>query len=148
EHPNIVPYGTIFATGDGSSLVVAVGTERQFRAFAAAVGRPELADDPRFATNSGRVAHRRELNEELRATLALLPGAEVADRLRRDKVPFGTVNDMAAVFAQPQSRAQLFADGRGVRSVSLVGAFEGRRDLAPPPHLDQHRAEILAELDR
>jgi crotonobetainyl-CoA:carnitine CoA-transferase CaiB-like acyl-CoA transferase len=56
-HPNIVPYET-FATADGA-LAVAVGSERQWPRFAAAIGAPQLTDDPRFATNGDRVADRR-----------------------------------------------------------------------------------------
>ena len=55
-HPNIVPYET-FATADGE-LAVAVGSERQWPRFCEAIGLPGLAEDPRFATNADRVAHR------------------------------------------------------------------------------------------
>ncbi|OXH81709.1 CoA transferase, partial [Burkholderia multivorans] len=55
-HPNIVPYQT-FQTSDGW-IIVAVGNDGQFRKFVEAGGRPELADDERFATNPARVRHR------------------------------------------------------------------------------------------
>lgn len=55
-HPNIVPYQT-FQTSDGW-IIVAVGNDGQFRKFVEAGGRPELADDARFATNPARVRHR------------------------------------------------------------------------------------------
>src|SRR5436190_866040 len=58
-HPNIVPYET-FETADGS-VAVAVGSERQWLRFCAALGVPELAADPRFASNGDRVEHRDEL---------------------------------------------------------------------------------------
>ena len=75
--PNIVPYET-FATSDGQ-IVVAVGSERQWPRFCAAIGAAELADDPRFATNGDRVAHRAELRPLLGERLAALStGALVA----------------------------------------------------------------------
>ncbi|MEE2775682.1 MAG: CaiB/BaiF CoA-transferase family protein [Acidobacteriota bacterium] len=147
EHPNIVPYGTIFETGDGTSFVVAIGTERQFRTFLGLTDLEELGDDDRFSTNQARVTHRDALNERLRERLGQLSGRELAEKMRRAKVPFGFVNDMEAVFAQPQSRRQLFAGGRGLRSISIGGTIEGRGKLSPPPRLDEHRAEILAELE-
>src|SRR4029450_710987 len=58
-HPNIVPYET-FATADGE-LAVAVGSERQWPRFCEAIGLPELATDPRFATNGDRVERRDDL---------------------------------------------------------------------------------------
>ena len=146
EHPNIVPYGTIFETGDGTSFVVAVGTEKQFRGFLTIIGREDLGEDERFADNAARVVHREALNGVLRDVLAGLDGTALAESMRAAKVPFGVVNDMRAVFEQPQSREQLFEPGGGLRTLSLVGSIEGRRDLSPPPHLDEHRGEILSEL--
>ena len=58
-HQNLVPY-QVFAASDGH-LIVAVGNDNQFRAYCTVIGMPELADDPRFATNPGRVVHRDEL---------------------------------------------------------------------------------------
>ena len=148
EHPNIVPYGTILETGDGTSFVVAIGTERQFRTFLRLIDCEGLALDERFATNQARVVNRVALIGLLSEKLAETNGAALADSMRREKVPFGSVNDMRAVFEQPESRRQLFESGKGLRTLSLTGSFEGRRDLSPPPHLDQHRQEILEELSR
>ncbi len=56
-HPNIVPYQT-FAASDGH-VIIACGNDSQFRAICTAMNVPELALDPRFATNSGRSVNRR-----------------------------------------------------------------------------------------
>src|SRR5690606_28116874 len=58
-HPSIVPYQD-FPTADGE-LLLTVGNDQQFSRFCAVVGRPEWAEDPRFASNAARVAHRVEL---------------------------------------------------------------------------------------
>ena len=145
EHPNVVPYGTIFQTQDGRDVVIAVGTDRQYRAFVQALDLTELADDPRFRSNSDRVAHRAELNDTLVARIASIPSTELDGRLRSRKVPFGFVNGMADVFKQPESRRQLFATGHGVRSLTLRGSIEGASDLTEPPALNQHGGEILVE---
>ncbi|HLY50417.1 MAG TPA: CoA transferase, partial [Solirubrobacteraceae bacterium] len=70
-HPSIAPY-ELFETGEGQ-LVLAVGTNRQFADLCAVIEAPELARDARFATNSDRVAHRRELKSALEASLASRP---------------------------------------------------------------------------
>ena len=93
------------------------------------------------------VRHREALNEVLAGRLRTLPADEVAAAMRTGKVPFGFVNDMAAVFKQPVARDQCFDDGLGVRSVALSGDIEGRRDLTAPPHLDADRAEVVAWLE-
>jgi crotonobetainyl-CoA:carnitine CoA-transferase CaiB-like acyl-CoA transferase len=146
EHPNIVPYGNIFLTRDGREFVVAVGTERQYQAFVAALGLSELGADERFASNADRVSNRQALNELLAARIRTLDAARIEAEMRARKVPFGFVNDMAAVFEQPAASAQRFEDGRGVRTVALTGHIEGRADLSAPPGLDADRAAVLAWL--
>jgi crotonobetainyl-CoA:carnitine CoA-transferase CaiB-like acyl-CoA transferase len=143
EHPNIVPYGTIFLTRDGREFVVAVGTERQFVAFAAALGLEEIAAQARFSSNAERVRNREALNALLAERIGALTASAVAEAMTARKVPFGFVNDMAAVFEQPAARAQRFDGAPGVRTVALTGDIEGVKTLSPPPHLDGDRAAIL-----
>jgi crotonobetainyl-CoA:carnitine CoA-transferase CaiB-like acyl-CoA transferase len=95
-HPSISPY-ELYETGDGE-LVLAVGNERQFASLCEVIGAPELAADPRFATNGDRVAHRDALRAELRRRLASAPASEWAQRLTAVRVPAGVVNDLAGAF--------------------------------------------------
>ena len=60
-HPSIVPYGTVYRAANGRQLVLAVGSDGQFRHLCAALGRAEWATEARFQTNAARVAHRAEL---------------------------------------------------------------------------------------
>jgi len=99
-HPNIVPY-QVFASQDGY-LTVAVGNEGQFARLCRAVGRPELATDPRFASNDDRVAHREELGALLGQAFAARGTAEWVDALDREGVPAGPINTLDQVFADPQ----------------------------------------------
>jgi crotonobetainyl-CoA:carnitine CoA-transferase CaiB-like acyl-CoA transferase len=103
-HPNIVPYET-FATADGE-IAVAVGSERQWPRFTAAIGAPELTDDPRFATNGVRVVNRDALRPLIAARLAAEPSAMWLARLAEAEVPAGPINDLAAAFASPQVAAR------------------------------------------
>ena len=146
EHPNIVPYGNILQTADGREIVLAVGTERQFREFSNAIGLPSLPDDERFATNNDRVTNRDLLQALIRERVQSMPSHELETELGRRKVPFGYVNDMPAVFELQESRKQLFGSGKGLRTVAFTGDVFERIDLSPPPRLDEHRSEILQEL--
>lgn len=145
EHPNIVPYGSIFRTRDNREFVVAVGTERQYRAFMAVLALTALVDDERFADNAARVKHREALNRELAVRIAEISSVELASALSARKVPFGFVNDMAAVFEQPESQRQVLGTN-GLRSVALQGDLVEPIALSPPPHLNEHGHEVLREL--
>jgi crotonobetainyl-CoA:carnitine CoA-transferase CaiB-like acyl-CoA transferase len=96
-HPSIAPY-ELLVTGSGD-LVVAVGTEAQFRALCTALGVPGLADDERFATNAARVAAREELRGALEERLIERPAKDWARELTAAGVPAGEVNDIAGAFA-------------------------------------------------
>jgi crotonobetainyl-CoA:carnitine CoA-transferase CaiB-like acyl-CoA transferase len=95
-HPSISPY-ELYDARDGQ-LVIAVGNDRQFRALCEAIGRPELADDARFATNTDRVANRVELREELDRALRGQPADHWSEVLTDARVPAGPVNDVGAAF--------------------------------------------------
>jgi len=97
QHPSIAPYA-LYPTAEGE-LVLAVGTDRQFAALCAVLGRDALPGDPRFAGNGARVAHRDALREVLVAALATRPAAEWAALLTAARVPAGVVNDVGEAFA-------------------------------------------------
>ena len=81
EHPSIAPYAP-FPTAEGE-LVVAVGNERQFSALCDVLGAPELAQDPRFDSNSGRVDNRQALHEALAGAAGCAPGERVGAAAHR-----------------------------------------------------------------
>jgi crotonobetainyl-CoA:carnitine CoA-transferase CaiB-like acyl-CoA transferase len=95
-HPSISPY-ELYAAADGE-LVLAVGNDRQFARLCDTLGVPELAADPRFADNAGRVVARVALRVELERALAARGAHEWAERLNEAGVPAGTVNDVGQAF--------------------------------------------------
>ena len=103
-HPNIVPYQT-FATADGY-IIVAVGNDRQFREFCTLIGRADLAEDERFASNRARVEHRAELIPLLQPPLKTRSTAEWVARLEAAAIPCGPINRLDEVFADAQVRAR------------------------------------------
>jgi crotonobetainyl-CoA:carnitine CoA-transferase CaiB-like acyl-CoA transferase len=149
-HPNIVPYQA-FPTADGH-LMLAIGNDRQFAAFAARAGRPGLAADPRFATNAARVAHRAELVAIVAELLAARGTRDWIEQLAPAAVPCGPINDLAAVFAEPQVRhRKMRIDLPHPRSGSVPQIRNpirySRTTLEyrqAPPLLGEHTAAVLA----
>ncbi len=154
RHPSIAPYEVLDAKD--RPLALAVGNERQFAALAAELGLPELAGDPRFATNPARVAHREELLAVLDGPLRTRSADAWFEALTAVGVPCGPINDLAAAFA--------FADRLGLEARATID--DPRRDApveqvanpirlgatpatyrSAPPRLGEHTHEVLAELD-
>lgn len=104
HHPLAAPYGVHRARD--RPFNIACGNDRQWRALCAALGLPELAADPRFATPLARVGERAALTAALEARLAARDAAEWVALLNAADVPSGPINDMAEVFADPQVRAR------------------------------------------
>ena len=149
-HPNIVPYQS-FETLDGA-IAVAVGSERQWPRFCRALGLPALADDPRFATNGERVAHREALLPTLADRFAERTTAEWLAVLDTADVPAGPINDIAAAFDSPWAAGatvELDHPRLGpTRQVAPPFAFSRTPASVrtAPPLLGEHTDEILAEL--
>ena len=115
-HPSVAPYD-LFRTGAGE-VVLAVGTDRQFRALTQVLGCAELADDERFATNAARVASRDALRELLERRLSSEPAAHWVRELSSVRVPAGEVNDVAGAFA--------LAETLGLDPIVEVPGSDGR----------------------
>jgi len=151
-HPNIVPYQD-FPTADGD-FILTVGNDGQFRKFCEVAGRPEWADDPRFASNRSRVAHRTELIPLIRQVPVFRTPAEWVGALEQAGVPCGPINDLAQVFADPQvQHRELKVEmphplaGRVPQVASPLrlsaSPVSYRR---PPPLLGEHSATLLERL--
>lgn len=151
-HPNIVPYQA-FATAD-HHVIVAVGNDAQFSRFCEVGGRPELAADPRYADNAGRVRNRDELLPILEDMLCSMPRADWLDRLEAVGVPCGPINDLEQLFDDPHVQSR---ERRIELPHSLAGTVPqvanpirySDADLSythAAPTLGQHTDEVLGEL--
>jgi crotonobetainyl-CoA:carnitine CoA-transferase CaiB-like acyl-CoA transferase len=103
-HQSIVPYQS-FATADGH-IVVAVGNDTQFRHFCEVLGLDSLPDDPRFATNEARVAHREAVITLLQRRLIEGPSAVWLEGCSQNNVPAGPINTIEQAFSEPQALAR------------------------------------------
>jgi formyl-CoA transferase len=103
-HPNIVPY-QVFATSDGY-VIVAVGNDSQYARFCDYLGQPDWATDPRFATNTARLAHRDTLVPMIAEALMGRTMQDVIDGLEARRVPVGPVNTIEQALESDQAQAR------------------------------------------
>jgi len=149
-HPTIMPYET-FEASDGH-LNVAVGNNSLFQQFCRVLGRPDLAADPRFDTDAGRVEHREALRPTLEGFLKTRPVAEWLKAFSAAGIPCGSIKTVAEVFASPQVLARemvrtlahpkvgpVRVTGNPLKMSETPGAVE-----QPPPLLGEHTDQVLA----
>jgi crotonobetainyl-CoA:carnitine CoA-transferase CaiB-like acyl-CoA transferase len=138
HHAAIAPYQTL-ATADGH-VVLAVGNDRQFRAFCDLAGLA-LADDDRFRTNDARVIHRAALTEALTPAMRTRTTHDWVTALEAAGVPCGPINTLPQVFADPhviaRGAVQTMTDENGadVRLTAnpiRMSKTPPRADRAPP----------------
>jgi len=151
-HPNIAPYEAFRARDRWFALAAA--NERQWATLCDVIGRPDLRDDPRFATNGARVSNRPALVEVLSAIFAARDAGEWLADLREAGLPCGPINVVPDVFDHPQAQARdlaLETEHPTAGPIRMTGfpyklsqtPAEVRR---PPPLLGQHTEEVLVDL--
>jgi crotonobetainyl-CoA:carnitine CoA-transferase CaiB-like acyl-CoA transferase len=150
-HPQLVPYQP-YDTADGS-VIVACLTEEFWRRMCAALNLPHLLEDPRYATNADRVAHRQELNAELEPVIAQMTSDELVTRLEAADVPCGPILSMADLVSHPQVAASEtiieldHPEAGRYHAVAAPFRLTGSpaRPHVPAPGLGAHTAEVLRE---
>jgi len=150
DHPAICPYGTDFRDKNGDALVLAVGSDSQFKTLCEVLNCPEVAADPRYTKNVDRVAHREELKELLAQRISERSRDEVLAQLKARKVPAGAIADMQAVFKTEQAEALVVRNAEnkalGLRQVAWLGDDATAAATRKPPDFGEHTAEILADV--
>jgi crotonobetainyl-CoA:carnitine CoA-transferase CaiB-like acyl-CoA transferase len=135
-------------------LFLVAGNDRQFRAFCAAAGRPDLPEDPRFADTPGRIAHRESLLPILAEIFRSRPRDAWLDLLAAHDVPAGPVNELPEVFADPQirHRGMLVEVTDPVAGAIPMPANPMRFSGTPidgythPPRLGEHTDDVLSRV--
>lgn len=127
EHPNIAPYGDVYECADGKSILLAVGTEKQFSSLCIILNTNELLEDNRFKSNNLRVINRRELNQILSKKIRLFEAKALLQQLETVSVPSAYIRTMQEVFELPAAQAlvleEKWPDGTHSKRVKTV-AFE------------------------
>jgi crotonobetainyl-CoA:carnitine CoA-transferase CaiB-like acyl-CoA transferase len=153
-HPNIVPYA-VYPAADGH-LILATGNDRQFRDAMAAIGAPEIAADPAYATNKDRIQRRAEIEARIGAVTSTLPRDRMLAAFETAKVPAGPINTIAEVFADEQAEARgirvaldaPLARGGTIPSVRSPIVMDGKPLVAEraSPMLDGDRESVLRDV--
>ncbi len=151
-HPNAVPYN-VFPTRDGM-LTLAVGNDGQWQRFCRAVGRPEFAADPNYATNANRIARRAEVEALVAGWLQQRTTDEWMERLVPEEVPCGPIYTVDRILAHEQVQALQIVqalDHPTSGRLRLVGppihfSADETAPRLPPPRLGEHTAEVLGAI--
>ncbi len=148
-HPNIVPYQP-FKTKDGD-VIVACGNDNLYQKLCDVLKRPDLAADPRFATNGKRVENRVEMTRMLQEIFLTRTTKDWVETLEAAGVANGPINTVAQVFEDPQVRARnvkieldhpVAGKLPGVASPMRFSGTQLEFKNAPPV-LGQHTDEVL-----
>jgi crotonobetainyl-CoA:carnitine CoA-transferase CaiB-like acyl-CoA transferase len=153
-HANIVPY-QVFPVADGYAIV-ATGNDNQYVKFCNVLGAPELATNPEYKGNVGRLKHREELIGKLSALTSKLKRDDLLAKLEAQGVPAGPINDLEQVFNDPQvkyrgmqidlpSKAAKAGHIPGVRTPIVMDGWKAASER-PAPLLGEHTDEILKEI--
>lgn len=146
SHPNCAPY-EVFNCADGH-LILAIGNDTQFEAFCQIVEHPDLAQDPRYATNGGRLENMSTLRPRIKELLGQQNRAFWSDQFDKKNVPWGPICTLDEVFSHPQvlHRKMLHTIDHPtagpiplVRNPMLYGAApDATGSSLPPPLLGEH----------
>jgi formyl-CoA transferase len=151
-HFNIAPY-EVFRARDRWITLGALNA-RQWELLCEALGRPDIKDDPRFATNQDRVTNRAVLAQALNEVFATRDADEWLSKLQNVGIPCGPINTIPDVFNHPQAETRnlkIFVEHPTIGRLSLPGfpykfSSTPAEVLRPPPLLGEHNQEVLVDL--
>ncbi|KAJ8607263.1 hypothetical protein MRB53_040449 [Persea americana] len=155
-HPSIVPYDTF--TCSDAHIVVGATSNRQWATLMKVFGEEhhKYMEDPRFATNPDRVAHRKEVEDILNTEFSKASVADWCERLESTGLPFGPVNTLERAFSHPQVEPRKMVEtlttkasksgtlrvaGIPVKYSDTPASIKG-----PPPGIGEHTSQVLSEL--
>jgi CoA:oxalate CoA-transferase len=153
RHPTITPFEA-FSTSD-NYIIIAAGNDHLFKQLCAALGRPEMASNPDYASNDLRLRNQPQLKAEIELVLRTKPAAFWLDLFDKAGVPSGPINNIAQALAHPQVAARdmlVTVNDPAAGPLKLAGnplkisGFPEPETHDPAPQLDADRAAILKEL--
>lgn len=134
EHPNIVPYGSVYSTKDDDYIVLAIGNDKQFNQLCKILSLPE---NPDFATNPDRVKHREAVNSYLADAIKNQSTNSFVEQCIALNIPVGKVNNMEQVMQSFHGKEMQIQGSNltGLRSVAFDAPFIHQKNLSQPPVL-------------
>ncbi len=149
-HPNISPYDR-FQASDGA-IFLGILNEGQFRRFCTCINRPELAQDPRFASNATRLKHRDELRTEIETSLARYEKAALCEQLMAQGVPAAPINSVSEALEHPHTQHRgMRVERPGYQGLGIPIKLHGSpgQPGGNPPEFNQNASikERLAALE-
>lgn len=112
-HPNIAPYGETYQTKDGKWIVLAIGTDNQFKNMLISIGATALINDKRFSSNAKRVANRSVLDVLLKNYFNQISLSFFQEKFNEDNIPFGVIKDIKTVFEDEKATALILEEKIG-----------------------------------
>lgn len=145
-HPSITPYGG-FVTGDGVTLVISVQNDREWASLATEVmERPELVDDPHYATNPARLERREVVDGMVQEFFSRHTRSEMEDKLRRARIAYGAVNDVTGLSVHPHLRRLTVESETGDVEVPAHPNAAAQQPRTPRlPRIGEHNERIRQE---
>jgi CoA:oxalate CoA-transferase len=154
RHPVITPFD-VFQAQD-APIAIACANDHLYALLCGAIGKPELASDPRYSSLFARFANHVALKIELETALAAKPVAAWVEHFRALGVPAAAIHTMADVAADPQLSARgmfVEVDDPEMGKLKMAGSafnisgYPRSPSRPPAPNLDEARTAILEELD-
>ena len=153
RHPQVVPYEAVQAS-DGDWFILGVASDNVWRAFCKRVERDDLANDPRFISNAGRIANYASLLPVVRGIISAKPCDQWLDELRRAGVPCGRINTAAEALGDPHALERGMIIELEHPALGLVKSLATPLHLSAtplvyrrhPPRLGEHSDEVALEL--
>jgi len=150
-HPRNAPYQAFMASDD--SFIIAAGNDRLWKEVAAAVGLPDLVDDPRFLTQNDRARNQKELVSILSPRFAQKPARHWMDEMERRGVPYSPINNYEQTLSDPHVQAMNIVrplrlpNGMETRTTAMPLVMSGYEfDVRqPPPELGEHTETVFEE---
>ena len=152
--PDLASIYRLYQTKDGWAIVYAISTDTQWQSLCRALGRTDLAADPRFGDLQGRLIHGELINDELVPEMARFTTADLVSLMDEFDVPAAPVNTREAMIDDPQIRHReilvesVHPTAGRIRSVRPPVRFSSTPSqlVLPAPLFAQHTAEVLYEL--
>jgi crotonobetainyl-CoA:carnitine CoA-transferase CaiB-like acyl-CoA transferase len=129
-HPNIAPYGETFTCADGKQIVLAIGSNRQFKTLCEILGDADLPDQSEFEDNSGRVKNRNLLGQKLERLFARFPSGMLMEQFIASDVPAGAIRSMDEVMQNSTAQQMILTETiEGVQTKRMQSAAFTLEDL-------------------